>query len=302
MTILSSPRNKVFKYSILIVVTSLISSVWQYRIYAKEMEVISGFAEVNNTNIYYEVMGEGHPLVLIHGGFMDRRMWDNEFKVFAKDFKVIRYDIRGYGKSATPEKPFSHIEDLFHLLKYLKIDKAYILGLSLGGQIAINFTILNPDMVYGLITAGSALNGYPYADKEKIGLKYGEIFKAAKEENLDKVADLVIKLPMFVPVESDTVITQKMRMMIKDNFKNLSLGTLYVWPSPPAVQRLSEIKVPVLVIAGDHDVTDILGVADTLVTKIKGAKKEIIKGAAHHVNMEKPDEFNRVVLEFLQGE
>lgn len=308
MTISFLSSNKFLKYVIMIIVSLFLSLVCLNGINAKEMQIESSFAEINDTKIYYEVMGEGHPLVLIHGGFMDIRMWDNEFELLAKYFKVIRYDLRGYGKSAVPNKTFSHIDDLFHLLKYLKIDKTYILGLSLGSMVAIDFTLTHPDMVDALIPVAPSIIGYyPASDAEiddlkRIVSKYSEIFKTKKEEGLDKAAELVMKLPFFVPVEPDATITQKMHTMIKDNFENWSkLQHLYVWSSPPSIQRLSEIKIPVFVIAGDHDVKITLGVADTLVTTIAGAKKQIIHGAAHHVNMEKPDEFNSVVLEFLKG-
>jgi pimeloyl-ACP methyl ester carboxylesterase len=264
------------------------------------MRVNSGFAKVNDTKLYYEIMGEGHPLVLIHGGLMDRRMWDNQFNLFAKDYKVIRYNIRGYEKSEVPKDRFSHVEDLFHLLKFLNIDKAYILGLSLGGMIAIDFTLEHPDIVDALIPVASALNGYPYADAENFESKFLAIFKAAKEEGLDKAIDLLMELPFFVPVECDTRTVLKMRNLSKENFETWSKHQeFYIWPSPPAIERLSEIKVPTLVIVGDHDVTDILGVADTLISKISGAKKVIIHNAGHHVNMENPKEFDRVVTDFL---
>ncbi|MHC4533546.1 MAG: alpha/beta fold hydrolase [Planctomycetota bacterium] len=231
------------------------------------MRVNSGFAKVNDTKLYYEIMGEGHPLVLIHGGLMDRRMWDNQFNLFAKDYKVIRYNIRGYEKSEVPKDRFSHVEDLFHLLKFLNIDKAYILGLSLGGMIAIDFTLEHPDIVDALIPVLA-------------------IFKAAKEEGLDKAIDLLMELPFFVPVECDTRTVLKMRNLSKENFETWSKHQeFYIWPSPPAIERLSEIKVPTLVIVGDHDVTDILGVADTLISKISGAKKVVIHAVYKFLNM-----------------
>ena len=94
-----------------------------------------GFAKVTNAKIYYEVLGKGQPLILIHGGNMDRRMWDEQFAAFAKKYKVIRYDVRGFGKSDKQVKAFAHHQDLFDLMQFLGIKKANILGLSLGGGI-----------------------------------------------------------------------------------------------------------------------------------------------------------------------
>src|SRR5437879_810334 len=95
-----------------------------------------GIAEVNGTKLYYEMAGSGRVIVLLHGGAVDRRAWDDQFTEFAAKYKVIRYDLRGAGKSASPDKPFSNSEDLYQLLRFLKVDKAYLIGISRGGGIA----------------------------------------------------------------------------------------------------------------------------------------------------------------------
>src|SRR5579875_658948 len=106
----------------------------------------AGFAQVNGTQLYYEMLGEGHPLVLIHGGYKDRRKWDDQFHAFAKHYRVIRYDVRGFGKSELPPAPYADRQDLSDLLNYLGVEKTYLLGLSLGGIIAIDFTLEHPDI------------------------------------------------------------------------------------------------------------------------------------------------------------
>ena len=93
----------------------------------------TGIAEVNGTKLYYEMAGKGHPLVLIHGGAVDRRAWDDQFPVFSRSYQVIRYDLRGSGKSAIPQKPYSNAEDLYALLRFLKVDKTVLMGISRGG-------------------------------------------------------------------------------------------------------------------------------------------------------------------------
>src|SRR5262249_9161414 len=116
----------------------------------------NGMARVNGTSLYYELKGKGFPLVLISGGgTLDRRTWDDSFSNFPKDYKVIRYDIRGIGKSARPLEPFSHSQDLYALLNFLNINKAHIIGLLFGGAIAIDFTLEHPEMVDSLILAAS---------------------------------------------------------------------------------------------------------------------------------------------------
>src|SRR5690242_8469772 len=114
---------------------------------SKSIQPEVGFVEVNGTQLYYETQGCGHPLVLIHGGYMDRRMWDDQFHAFAKQYRVIRYDVRGFGKSELPGVPYADRQDLYALLKHLGVEKTYLLGLSLGGMIALDFTLDYPKMV-----------------------------------------------------------------------------------------------------------------------------------------------------------
>ncbi|MEK7328872.1 MAG: alpha/beta hydrolase, partial [Chloroflexota bacterium] len=102
------------------------------------MQTHTGFAEVNGTRLYYEVAGSGQPLVLIHGFSLDTRMWGDQFETFARHYQVVRYDLRGFGQSAVPSnEPYTHADDLNNLLHYLKIDSVHLVGLSLGGGVAI---------------------------------------------------------------------------------------------------------------------------------------------------------------------
>ena len=114
---------------------------------AKEtsMQIQQGFADVNGTRLYYEMVGSGHPLVLVHGFTLDTRMWDDQFEMFAGRNQVVRYDLRGFGKSALPTtEPYSHPDDLRALMTHLGIEHAFIIGLSLGGAVAVDFAVTYP--------------------------------------------------------------------------------------------------------------------------------------------------------------
>src|SRR5262245_39438437 len=115
------------------------------------MMSVSGFVDVNGAELYYEMAGAGQALVLLHGGLLDRRMWDGQFEVFAVRYQVIRYDARGYGRSELLDAPYKHAEDLYGLLRALGIERAALIGLSLGGMIAVDFTLEHPKMVSRLI-------------------------------------------------------------------------------------------------------------------------------------------------------
>src|SRR5262245_48758389 len=103
-----------------------------------------GFAPVAGTRLFYEVKGAGPAVVLIHGGQLDSRMWDDQFDALAKGFTVIRYDVRGYGGSFQPDRPYSDADDLAGLLDYLETQKVHVVGLSLGGRIAVDFAVAHP--------------------------------------------------------------------------------------------------------------------------------------------------------------
>jgi len=269
-------------------------------------ELQTGFADVNGTRLYYEVAGTGHPLLLIHGGLVDRRLWDDQFDVFAQHYQVIRFDVRSFGDSApiTAETPpYSLEEDLYSLLKFLGIEKTYVLGLSMGGAIAINFTLMYPEMVDALIPVAMGLSGFEPAEEDKAS--EAEVDEAMRSGNVARAVELTLRFwtdgPMRTPEQVNPAVREKVRAMTTRNFERPEdeNATQPRALEPPAISRLSEIHVPTLIIVGDQDVRDILKIADILEKEIPGAKKVVIPGTAHHLNMEKPDEFNRIVLDFL---
>ncbi len=269
-------------------------------------ELQTGFADVNGTRLYYEVAGTGHPLLLIHGGLVDRRLWDDQFDVFAQHYQVIRFDVRSFGDSApiTAETPpYSLEEDLYSLLKFLGIEKTYVLGLSMGGAIAINFTLMYPEMVDALIPVAMGLSGFEPAEEDKAS--EADVYEAIRSGNVVRAVELTLRFwtdgPMRTPEQVNPAVREKVRAMTTRNFERPEdeNATQPRALEPPAISRLSEIHVPTLIIVGDQDVRDILKIADILEKEIPGAKKVVIPGTAHHLNMEKPDEFNRIVLDFL---
>ena len=120
-------------------------------------EATEQFAEINGTQILYEVAGSGHPLVLMHAGICDSRMWDDQWDIFSKQFRVIRYDVRGFGRSAIPSEPYAHRDDLLELLRLLNVERIALVAASMAGHIAIEFTLQHPEMVSALVLVGSGV-------------------------------------------------------------------------------------------------------------------------------------------------
>ena len=263
-------------------------------------EVETGYAELGESRIYYEIKGEGSPLILIHGGLLDGRMWDGQFDVLAEGYRVIRYDVSGHGRSATPPDAFYDHEDLHRLMGALEIDYAVIMGLSLGGRIAIDFALEYPDKVAAMVAVGPGLGGFRF-DSEEVLEGRKELIDSWGKGEWDRVVELFQRSwtdgPYRSPEEVDPAVREKVRMMSRQTIENTAEGRTM---DPPAVDRLTELKMPMLVVVGELDMPDIHEIADLLLAADPNAEKVVIEGAAHMVNMEKPEEFNRVVLEYLE--
>lgn len=271
-------------------------------------QIQKGFADVNGTRLYYEVAGEGHPLVLNHGGLVDNHLWDDQFAEFAKHFKVIRYDMRGFGDSGMLKngmEPYSMERDLFSLLQYLDIQKTYVMGLSMGGSLSVDFTLQYPEMVDALITVGAGLSGYEADNPEEFKAKDEEMEEAFRRGDIARSVEISLQIwtdgPFRTPEQVNPQVRERVRAMTTHNLErgdDEEVQPQHI--EPPAAGRLSEIHVPTLVIVGGEDVEFILAIADKLERDIVGAKKVVIPRTAHHLNMEKPQEFNRVVIDFLE--
>lgn len=259
----------------------------------------SGFAEVNGTKLYYEVAGQGDPIVLIHGFTLDTRMWDDQFKEFSKHYRVIRYDVRGFGKSSTPieGEPYSNQEDLKALLDYLDIREAHIVGLSMGGGIAINFTLEYPDYASSLITVDSSLAGHTWSTQVMPGVR-----KIAEEESVEAGLEAFINCPLFEPALRNPNVADRVKQIVRSYsgwalvHDNPQKGVV---PSPHS--RLHEIKCSTLAIVGEHDTPDFHEIANMIDRDVLNSRKCVLQGVGHMSNMEAPEAFNREVLDFLES-
>lgn len=265
----------------------------------------SSFVPVEGGQLYYEVSGAGFPLVLIHAGVADSRMWDEQVAEFSRFYRVIRYDTRGFGLTRTEAVSFSNRQDLADLLDHLGVDRAYVLGLSRGGQIAIDFTLEFPDRVAALIPVAAGLGGYEGEMTEQELRQSAEIEALGEKRDFVALAEQEVRYWCDGPGQPvgrcNTDVRERVRAMILNNYTTQTVEPQARPLDPPAASRLADIHVPTLVIVGDLDESVILGMADQMVQGVQGAHKVVFPGVAHMVNLEQPAEFNRVVLEFLQS-
>lgn len=261
----------------------------------------SGFADVNGTRLYYEVAGQGTPAVLIHGGFMDSRMWDAQFEELARQFMVIRYDVRGAGQSARNYKePYSSVQDLDALLQFLGVSRAHIVGLSDGGELAINFVLEKPERASSLIAAEAGLTGLPFQGDGMDFMK--RVFAIADSQGAEAAAMVFADAPVFASMKkTNPSAMEHLKRLLRDNAHLLVEGRKDQRPKPPAAERLHEIKVPTLVMVSQHEGGYAAQVAARLMSGIRGASRHMIANSGHMMNMEQPAEFNRVVIEFLRS-
>lgn len=265
---------------------------------AKSVKRESGFAEVNGTRLWYESMGKGPAVVLVHGGLVDSRLWDDQMKPLSKHFRVVRYDLRGFGRSAAATGSFSPLEDLRALLDFLHIERADLVGLSLGGIVAADFALEHPARVGRLVLVGAGLRG----DKQPPPADAAKASEAIKR-GAEAFADATMARGLYKAVRPRTTAYARLRRMLLDNFEAPAArraGSVE-YPEPPTAERLGDIKTPTLVIIGGEDAPNLLNIADTLASKIPNARKVVIQGASHHPPVETPEEFNRVLLEYLKG-
>jgi pimeloyl-ACP methyl ester carboxylesterase len=271
----------------------------------------SGYAPVHRGSLYYEVSGSGKPLLLIHAGVADCSMWDAQMAELNPYYKVIRYDTRGNGRSRTENTQFSNRQDILDLFKHLGFEKAAIIGISRGGQIAIDFTIEHPDFVSTLVAVAPGISGYEYqpGDDPQAKQEYALFYRMDElweKKAWEELADLQVRVWADGPSQPEGRADGKIRSYMREKILadlNRQDGEATPIPlKPPAINRLGEINQATLILVGEYDTCGALAVADELECRIPNNRKVGIPGVAHMIPMEKPDVFNKLVLEFLKEE
>jgi pimeloyl-ACP methyl ester carboxylesterase len=267
-------------------------------------DLTSGYVDLDDAKLYYEVAGDGEPLVLCHAGFVDRRMWDDQWNDFTQRYRVIRFDMRGFGKSDPVAASLARRDDLYGLLKQLNIAHATLLGCSASGEIVIDVALEHAEMVSALVVVSTVPGGFELQGEPPRYLM--EMMAAVEQGDLALASELQNRIwidgPFREPGQVDPRVRERAAEMNRIALANGTWRTADASPlNPPAVQRLNEIRVPTLIIAGGLDHPEILRAADVMTAAIPGASKQIMPDCAHMPNMEQPGKFNRIVLDFLNN-
>jgi 3-oxoadipate enol-lactonase len=252
---------------------------------------------------YFEVAGAGAPVVLLHAGICDSGMWDPQWEPFAAGHRSVRCDFRGYGRSPLAPARYSHPGDVIELVDELALGPATLVGASLGGGVALQVAVARPDLVSALVLVGSGVRGHDWSPD--VTRAWAEEEAAFERGDLDAAVEVALRMwvdgPRRSPEEVDPEVRAKVAQMVRRSYE-LALA------EPEAEEealvddvgaRLGEIRVPVLVIAGDLDQPDVHALADRFERELPDVRRATIGRAAHLPSMERPEQFERLVVDFL---
>jgi 3-oxoadipate enol-lactonase len=273
-----------------------------------ESDRTTGTIDANGARLWHESAGSGPSVVLLHAGIADSRMWDGQMDSLSGRYRVIRYDLRGYGRSTLPGGPYSHADDLAVVLDTLGLDRVALVGCSMGGNAELQFAVEHPERIGALVMVGSGLDDHEWSS----AMDSTEEEEEAAFERGDEDAAVDVNLRTWIdgpgrgPDAVDPQVRERAAEMLRTSFRiqhEAYSREPEPGPSrkldPPAGARLAEISVPTLVLAGTEDVPDILVIARRLAEEIPNAELRLIDDAAHLPNMERPEEFDEIVLGFL---
>jgi len=252
----------------------------------------NGHFPVENGELFFQSAGGGDPVVFLHGFGFDRRMWTPQFELFGSTFRVITYDLRGFGRSSLPpEAGYAHEDDLNALLSGLNAAPAHVVGLSMGGRMALRFAAAYPQSVRSLVLADSALDGQTWSGDWQ--MRWMRMCAAAKAGDLAKARRRWLEHPLFDSARAEPSSASLLEKMVEDyngwHWHNNDTARV---PEPPLAERLGKIQVRALVITGANDIPDFQSVASLLAEGLPVVNRSIIQGSGHMVNLEVPSEFN----------
>jgi 3-oxoadipate enol-lactonase len=255
--------------------------------------------------LYAEVAGEGPEIALVHEGICDSRMWDSQWENYTRGHRVLRLDLRGFGRSPLEPGRFSNARDLIAVLEEHGFERPALVGVSLGGRVVLEVAVARPELVSALVLVAPGLPGHEWSEEIKAG--WGEEEAALEAGDLDAAVEVSLRTWVDGPRRSPEDVNPDVRARVAEMqrrafelqlpFEETAEEELLV---PDLAERLGEIGAPTLVIVGDEDTPDMHAIVERLFREIPGARSATIVGTAHVPSMERPNEFDAIVLPFLE--
>jgi len=261
---------------------------------------------INDVGIYYEVTGQGFPLVLCHEFAGDYQSWNTQVRYFSRRYQVITYNARGYPPSDVPTQLEAYsqeqaVEDLHGLLLHLRIDQAYVAGLSMGGSVALNFGFSHPEAAKALVVAGT---GTGSTNPEEFRREVAALADRFESEGMEVMAEEYARGRTRLPfLRKDPRGWEEFKTMLADHSPLGSALTFRgVQGKRPSVfdqqTHLRGLTVPTLILCGDED-EPCIDVSVFMKRSIPSAGLMMLPQTGHTLNLEEPDLFNRAVMDFL---
>lgn len=256
-----------------------------------------GYVTVGNDSLYYESAGSGETILFIHDGVLPSAVWDEQFSYFSGNYRVVRYDRRGYGRSSDARGDYSNLEDLVEVFSELGIDRACLVGASSGGALAIDMTLKYPEKVSSLVLVGAVVGGFSYTDHLKTR---GGHMPSSFDDDLEQCLYLINDDPYLIYRENITAREKALRIL--DDFPpHIINGQRIIRAAITPDRRLNEIKVPALILVGEYDLPDVHTCSGFLNAGIADSQRDILSGCGHLIPLEQPEQFNEKVVSFLES-
>jgi pimeloyl-ACP methyl ester carboxylesterase len=263
----------------------------------------SGYLDVDRGRLHYESRGTRPNIVFVHAGIADSGMWDTQFADLASDYRVVRYDMRNFGRSETDDVSFADWEDLAALFDGLAIDQAVIVGASMGATVAVGLALERPALVGGLILMSPGI--FPgHQPSGELQRGWHSIEQALDAGETDRALDIEIDMWVGRAQRRSTPLSESVRQQVRQmNAQAWELASdapNRLPLRPPALSRLDQISVPVLIVTGSLDMPDVDSIARRLERGLPNVERIVVPDTAHLLNMEQPECFNEIVRAFLQ--
>lgn len=246
--------------------------------------------------VFFEVRGEGPAVLLVHGGIMDRRMWDPQWAGLGDDVRLIRFDVRGAGQSPRSEA-FHPADDMLAILDELGVDKAYIVGLSNGGAFSVDFALMYPDRVTKLIVAEPGLTGFQF--DASVMQQQMDMIAAFRAGDIEEATRVALSSPAFEHTREHPAAWGLVRRLVQENISSFAMFPLYRYHEPRAVDALGRLSIPVALIVSEYAGPSALAIADLLERDVPDLVRFTISDAGHMMNLENPQAFNQILKEIV---
>lgn len=261
-------------------------------------------ATTNGIRTYYEVEGQGPAVVLIHGHGANLRLWDGQVgPLVEQGHRVIRYDVRGHGRSEAPEGGYawpSYAADLRDLLDHLGEGRAHLVGISMGGGIALQFALDYPERTASLVLMDSTLPGYTYSEEMSGAVE--RLQEAIRRDGPHPTFERIwLEHPIFEGVRRFPEKLALVEAMARAYSAREYLLDLEPPAGPQISDRLGEVRAPTLVLVGELDTPDFQAIAVILAENIRNANYLVVEDAGHLVNLEQPDQVNNALADFFHN-